>query len=225
MNTTCMNGLRYYVGENRILLPTVSSVLKATQPRSSINALSSWRHKIGEANANSITLRSRNRGNTLHLLVKQHLQGVSVKPNNSFIEPFWYSIQPVLNKISDVKLIEAVVPNYKEVYAGKVDSVACYQNIPHVIEWTTSEEVKVKEEKLYDKPLQLVAYAGAINRCWNDSLFGSKINHALIVVALPGKEAEVFEFDRAKLIKYWKKWNQRLQSFYHSNAAKRPILA
>ncbi|MEH1787380.1 MAG: hypothetical protein V7L23_17815 [Nostoc sp.] len=88
------------------------------------------------------------------------------------------------------------MPNYQELYAGKVDLVARYQGVPHLIEWTTAEEPKLRIDKLYDKPLQLAAYGGAINRYYSDHLFNCKINHALIVVALPGEEAEIFEFDR-----------------------------
>ncbi|MEH1778366.1 MAG: hypothetical protein V7L26_04310 [Nostoc sp.] len=34
------------------------------------------------------------------------------------------------------------MPNYQELYAGKVDLVARYQGVPHLIEWTTAEEPK-----------------------------------------------------------------------------------
>ncbi|WP_277128345.1 hypothetical protein [Chlorogloeopsis fritschii] len=124
------------------------------------------------------------------------------------------SIVEVLKQLSDVQLIEETVPNYIERYVGKVDLVTRYKGIPHIIEWTTSEEPKLRVEKLYDKPLQLAAYSGATNRYYGYHLFGRKINHATIVVALPGEEAEIFEFDRVKLIHHWKKWDSRLKRFY-----------
>ena len=67
--------------------------------------------------------------------------------------------------------------------------------------------------QLYDKPLQLTAYCGAINRHYDTNLFGDKINHALIVVALPDQEAEVFQFDRTKLVYHWNQWLNRLKNF------------
>jgi hypothetical protein len=119
----------------------------------------------------------------------------------------------VLEKLSDIQLVETVVPNYVEGYAGKVDLVARYEGVPCTIELTTAEEPKLRVANLYDKPLQLVAYGGAINRCYGESLFGDKIVNALIVVGLPGEDAEIFVLKREQLLDYWQKWLKRLKFF------------
>ncbi|MDJ0737153.1 MAG: exonuclease [Nostocaceae cyanobacterium] len=217
MKTTYINGHCYYIDNNGVLLPAVTTVLKATQPQKSVAVLSNWRNTKGNAQANKIISNSIRRGKALHKLIKKYLQGDLPKPDNNWLEPYWYSIQPVLNQLSDIKLIEQLVPNDIEAYAGKVDLVARYKGIPHIIEWTTAEKPKLEESKLYDKPLQLVAYSGAVNR--GKIAFGRKISRALIVVALPGEKAEIFEFDRPKLINYWKQWLSRLKCFYGSIAA------
>lgn len=212
MKGTWINGQFYYKDENGILLPAVTTILKATQPIESVAALSNWRNKIGEAQANRIALTSRRRGELLHQWVKEYLQGLSPIAS-SLIQPYCYSVQSVLEKLSDVQLVETVVPNYVEGYAGKVDLVARYEGVPCTIEWTTAEEPKLRVEKLYDKPLQAVAYGGAINRYYGESLFGTKIVNALIVVALPGEDAEIFLLKREQLLDYWQKWLKRLKSF------------
>ncbi|MEG4484608.1 hypothetical protein [Microcoleus sp. D2_18a_B4] len=211
MKRTSANGRFDYQDENGILLPAVTTILKATQPLESVAALSNWRKKVGNTEANRIAVTSRRRGELLHQWVKDYLQGLS--PASSLIQPYCYSVQPVLEKLSDVQLVETVVPNYVEGYAGKVDLVARYQGVPCTIEWTTAEEPKLRVEKLYDKPLQLVAYGGAINRCYGESLFGNKIVNALIVVALPYEDAEIFVLEREQLLEYWQKWLQRLKFF------------
>ncbi len=190
MKTTYINGHCYYIDKNGVLFPAVTTIL------------SNRRKSKGTTEVNKIIFNK---------LIKQYLQGDLPKPDNNWLEPYLYSIQPVLERLSDVKLIEQLVLNDVEGYAGKVDLVAGYKGIPHIIEWTTAEQPKLEESRLYDKPLQLVAYGGAINR--GESLFGRKISHALIVVALPGEEAEIFEFDRIKLIHYWKQWLSRLTCF------------
>ncbi|MCC3434399.1 MAG: exonuclease [Oscillatoriales cyanobacterium] len=212
MKKTRANGRFYYKDENCILLPAVTTILKATQPIESVAALSNWRNKVGNAEANRIALTSRRRGELLHQWVKDYLQGLSPTAS-SLIQPYCYSVQSVLEKLSDVQLVETVVPNYVEEYAGKVDLVAGYEGVPCTIEWTTAEEPKLRVEKLYDKPLQLVAYGGAINRCYGESLFGDKIVNALIVVALPGEDAEIFVLEREQLLEYWQKWLKRLKFF------------
>lgn len=212
MKKTRANGRFYYKDENCILLPAVTTILKATQPIESVAALSNWRNKVGNAEANRIALTSRRRGELLHQWVKDYLQGLSPTASR-LIQPYCYSVQSVLEKLSDVQLVETVVPNYVEEYAGKVDLVARYEGVPCTIEWTTAEEPKLRVEKLYDKPLQLVAYGGAINRCYGESLFGDKIVNALIVVALPGEDAEIFVLEREQLLEYWQKWLKRLKFF------------
>lgn len=219
MKSTYINSQCYYRGNNGVLLPAVTTVLKATQTQESRNGLYYWRKKVGDAEANRITNTSRSRGNALHKMIQHHFQTNSLQPINNFIQPYWDSIQLLLKDISDVQLVEQVVPNYVETYAGKVDFVARYQGIPHVIEWTTAEEPKEKLGKLYDKPLQLTAYTGAINRQYQTNLFGDKIRSALIVVALPDQEAEVFQFDRTKLVYHWNQWLNRLQNFQSVAAA------
>ncbi|WP_414570172.1 exonuclease [Nostoc sp. CCY 9925] len=219
MKSTYINGRCYYQGNGGVLLPAVTTVLKATQPPESLAALSYWRNKVGNTEANRIAANSRRRGNALHQLIKEYLEGYSPKPDNSLIQPYWDSVQSVLNQLSDVQLVEQVVPNYQELYAGKVDLVARYQGVPHLIEWTTAEQPKLRFDKLYDKPLQVAAYTGGINRYYSDRLFNSKIQHALIVVALPHEQAEIFEFDRTRLIHYWNQWLCRLKFFYSVAAA------
>jgi len=209
---TSANGRFDYQDENGILLPAVTTILKATQPIESVAALSNWRKKLGNTEANRIAVTSRRRGELLHQWVKDYLQGLSPTAS-SLIQPYGYSVQPVLEKLSDVQLVETVVPNYVEGYAGKVDLVARYQGVPCTIEWTTAEEPKLRVEKLYDKPLQLVAYGGAINRCYGETLFGNKIVNALIVVALPDEDAEIFVLGREQLLEYWQKWLKRLKFF------------
>lgn len=212
MKSAYINGRFYYQDENGILLPAVTTIIKATQPIDSVAALSNWRNKIGEAQANRIALTSRRRGELLHQWVKEYFQGLSPIAS-SLIQPYCYSVQSVLEKLSDVQLVETVVPNYVEQYAGKVDLVARYEDVPCTIEWTTAEEPKLRVEKLYDKPLQAVAYGGAINRYYGESLFGTKIVNALIVVALPGEDAEIFLLKREQLLDYWQKWLKRLKFF------------
>jgi len=138
MRATYINGRFYYEDKDGILLPAVSTILKATQPQESIAALFNWRKKLGDNEANRIAANSRRRGKALHQLVKEYLQGLSPKVENSFIQPYWYSIQSVLEKLSDIQLVEKVVPNWVEHYAGKVDLLARYKGVPHTIELTTA---------------------------------------------------------------------------------------
>jgi len=80
-----------------------------------------------------------------------------------------------LQDIDAVRLIESPVFHYDLSYAGRVDCVASYKDIPRVM---TADKPKGLVERLYEYPLQLAAYLGAVNKYYQD--YG-KIDHALVV--------------------------------------------
>jgi hypothetical protein len=41
-----------------------------------------------------------------------------------------------------------------------------------------------------------------------------KLNHALLVVAIPDTEAEVFWFEPEVMKDYWKQWEQRVAKYW-----------
>lgn len=213
MRTTYINGCSYYTDKNTYF-PAISSVLRATQAPESLAALANWRKSKGDSAADRIAHNSRQRGIALHEVIKRCLHEQTNCICDATTKPYWESIQPILMRLSEVKLIEEVTFNHQERYAGRVDLVACYEDIPCVIEWTTAEEPKSFESKLYDKPLQAVAELGAVNRSFGDSFYGERIENVLIVVALPDKTAQIFLFERDRLLDFWVQWKKRLDLFY-----------
>ncbi len=213
LKPTWINGKFYYQQGSSIFHP-VDTILKATQTEESIATLDNWKKQKG-AEADRIAQKSRFVGTTLHQMIQDYLLDKSPVHCSTLIEPYWQSVRPILDQITDVRLLETAVP-YKGQYpyAGKLDFVGKYKGNDCVIEWTTAEEPKGRAEKLYDKPQQLTAFCGAVNQYYN-----IKINYALIIVALPGEEAEIFEFDRVRLIHYWNQWLSRLKFFYSAVAA------
>lgn len=101
-------------------------------------------------------------------------------------------MKTVLSEIGDVMVTEGVVQHEELGYSGTVDCVAYYRLINSykvgeadsydclcrgelcVIEWKTSTKPRPQIKDLYDYPLQIVAYAGAIN---NDVRYSFKVNY------------------------------------------------
>jgi genome maintenance exonuclease 1 len=117
-----------------------------------------------------------------------------------------------LAAIQDVRLVEGTVFHYDLGYAGKVDCVASYQGVPCVFDWKTSDRPKGSIERLYDGPLQLAAYCGAINHSYVEHQI--KLKHALLSIAIPGEPAETFWFEPDLLRYYWTQWQERVSQFY-----------
>lgn len=205
--TTWENGNGYLIDSRNNRLPGITSILKATQSPKEKASLNAWRGKVGNAEANRIIRESRDRGNIIHNLAKNYLEGQPITCPPA-VGPYWDTLLPVLENLNQIRLLEGHVFHYYEGYAGRVDCVANYQHIPCVIEFQSATHIK----PLYDKPLQLAAYCGALNR-----QYPLKLNNALLIVATP-KETIVNWFPPKELIKYWHQWQQRVAQFWQAKA-------
>ena len=89
-------------------------------------------------------------------------------------------------------------------YSGTFDGLAIYKGVPCVIEWKTSQKPRPTFESCYDAPLQVVAYAGAIN---SYPIMRIPVTNCMIVVAYHnGSKADVHWMDLDTCEKYWKSW-------------------
>ena len=79
-------------------------------------------------------------------------------------------------------------------------------------EWKTADKPKGSVERLYEYPLQLTAYLGAVNQYYQD--YGIKLDHALLVVAIPEMPAEVFWFEPVAMTDYWQQWVGRVAKYW-----------
>lgn len=204
-------GKQYYLDTNGNKLPSVSTILNATKPQEDRERLYNWRQRVGATEANQISGKASRRGTGTHKQIQRYLEGKNlVCPDD--ILPYWQSIEPVLQEVSDVKLVEGTVFNYDLKYAGIVDCVASFRDIPCICEWKTADKPKGSIERLYDYPLQIAAYFNAVNSYYQE--YGIKLNHALLVVAIPDLPAEVFWFEPEAMANYSQQWQERVAKFW-----------
>lgn len=205
------NGKQYYVDTQGTKLPSVSTILNATKPKEDRERLFNWRQRVGVAEANQISGAASRRGTGTHKQIQRYLEGKDSSCPDAIL-PYWRSIEPVLQDISNVRLVEGTVFNYELGYAGIVDCVASFRGVPCVCEWKTADKPKGSVERLYDYPLQVAAYSNAVNCYYRAN--GINLEHALIVVAIPGIPAEVFWFELETMQTYWQQWEQRVAAFW-----------
>lgn len=205
------NGNQYYVNDLGDRLPSVTTILNATKPQEDRDRLANWRQRVGTDEANRISGTASRRGTQTHKQIQRYLQGLD-SPCPEASRPYWQSIAPVLQDIDTVRLIESPVFHYNLSYAGVVDCVASYKGTPCVCEWKTADKPKGSVERLYEYPLQLTAYLGAVNQYYQD--YGVKLDRALLVVAVPDLPAEVFLFEPAAMQDYWQQWEKRVAEYW-----------
>lgn len=205
------NGSQYYVDTKGDRLPSVTTILNATKPQEDRDRLANWRQRVGAEAATQISGTASRRGTQTHKQIQRYLLGEKVTCSDTS-RPYWESIEPILQDIDFVRLVEGSVFHYDLSYAGKVDCVASYRGIPCLCEWKTADKPKGSVERLYEYPLQLTAYLGAVNQYYQDC--GIKLDYALIVVAIPEMPAEVFWFEPGAMTDYWRQWEQRVAQYW-----------
>ena len=211
------NGKQYYLDGQGTKLPSVTTILNATKSQEDKDRLLNWRQRVGVAEANQISGAASRRGTGTHKQIQRYLEG-KASPCPDAIQPYWQSIEPVLQDIGNVRLVEGTVFNYELGYAGIVDCVASFRGIPCICEWKTADKPKGSVERLYDYPLQIAAYSSAVNHYYQ--AYDIKLEHALIVVAIPGMPAEMFWFEPEVMQTYWQQWEERVAAFWQINRAR-----
>lgn len=203
-------GKQYYVTDRGDRFPSVTTILNATKPWEHRQALFEWRQRIGTAEADQITRRASRRGTGTHRHIQRYLQGETVVCPEA-IRPYWASVEPVLQSLKDIRLVEGNVFHDQLSYAGVVDCVASFEGTPCICEWKTSDKPKQTIDRLYDYPLQVVAYCGAVNQLYQE--YELNLRHALLVVAIPEMPAEIFWFEPEVMASYWEQWEERVNLF------------
>jgi len=205
------NGKQYYVDAHGKRLPSVTTILNATKPQEDRERLFNWRQRVGVAEANQISGAASRRGTGTHKQIQRYLEGKDF-PCPEGILPYWQSIEPVLQDVGKVRLVEGTVFNYDLGYAGIVDCVASFKGVPCICEWKTADKPKGSVERLYDYPLQIAAYSSAVNQYYQ--AYDLKLEHALLVVAIPERPAEVFWFEPEVMQTYRQQWETRVVAFW-----------
>lgn len=209
-------------------IPSVTKVLQATMPAASRFLLERWKEsmikKLGLAGFAKYQSETFARGTALHsILAKYLIDKIEPSPDHTsedvklIVENLWKSINHLVrDKMTNVRLVEHIVTHPELNYRGIVDCVAFYNDELVVIDFKTAEKPKHTKESLYDNPLQITAYCGAINRDPNIPInaIDRNICSGLIITAYTdGSAATLHQFSRDEINSLWKQWIDRLDQY------------
>ena len=197
-------------------LPSVSKILRSTAPKSKLFAISHWTKKQKELHGEEIFRQKMNeikkKGLDFHRFI--HRCMVDRKLNNEVPEKlcgYIASTRKVFDQLGDAIASEKSIHHAYLGYQGKLDALACYHGNPCVIEWKTSQRQKSSLADCDENPMQLVAYAGAIN---SDPTSNIQVRHGLLVIAYEdGSPADVHLMDLKQCKHFWQDWLVRLYKF------------
>ncbi|KAK5853812.1 hypothetical protein PBY51_014936 [Eleginops maclovinus] len=211
-------------GQGRSSVPSVTRILQQTLSPEQIFYLERWKRKmIAQLGEEGFKVYSQNlfrQGKLFHSAVEDILisDATSIGEKSSekaVFQPevlgYMESISHVLADVSAVRATESTVQHAELNYLGIVDCVARYRGVLCLIDWKTSEKPKPFLSNTFDNPIQVAAYAGALN---SDGNYKYQVENGLIVVAYKdGSPAHAHQLSSELMLQYWKMWLIRLENF------------
>ena len=211
-----VNGSRMYA-VNKEKLPSVTSILQATQSEEKKASLANWKARVGTVEANRIKNDASSRGTSMHVFLEKYLLGQlnlelleeqdnkSKKMADEIIE------QGIKNKLSEIWGTEATL-YYPGKYAGTCDACGVYEGQETIIDFKQSNKPK-KEEWIEDYYLQLGAYSLAHNIVYN-----SRITQGIVLLCTVDNLFQDFRIQGTKLEEYQNKFLEKVEQYYHQRS-------
>ena len=206
------NGKRYYDINNE-KLPSVTSILAATEPPEKKASLERWRKKLGVDVANKITTEAAARGSKMHAFLEKFILGklnldlLGEKTRESMMADQIIE-NGLRDKLNSIWGCEAAL-YYPNKFAGAADLIAeDYEGSSAIIDFKQSNSLK-KDQWIDSYYLQCAAYSLAHNK-----VYGTDINKAVILICTKDDLFQRFIVDGDRFKNYQDQFLKRVDKFY-----------
>ena len=206
----------YNVGEKKI--PSVTTILSATQSEEKKASLDRWRERVGYQEAQRITQQAATRGTEMHYVLENYIDGkgyLNLSPEGAQARLMAHEIVQNLEKLKVVWGNEVSLA-YDDRWAGATDVVGLYDDQPTIIDFKQSNKPK-REEYVEDYYYQIAAYSLAHKKQYGP------ITQGLICVCTKDKLYQEFKMDESKLSEYEDKWLERVHKYHESKATSESV--
>ena len=206
-----INNQRHY-DVNAQKLPSVTTILAATQPPEKKASLDAWRARVGEAQAKEITESAANRGTAMHTIIEKFLFGQGYLDLTDVGQNAQTMAEQIIEKGLKNRLAEfwglEVTLYYPGLYAGATDVVGIYDGAESIVDFKQSNKPK-RREWIEDYKLQLAAYALAHNE-----VYGTNIQKGVNLICTKDNYFQEFVFEGEEFRKAKFEWLKRVDEFY-----------
>ena len=208
-----IDGAERFYSFGALKVPSVTTILKKTQPKEKQDSLKKWRERVGEAEAEKIRDNAAAVGTALHKCLEKYiLEEGNLK---------YFDDTPVgrqAREMANIIIVRSFF-NIDEVwgcevhlagenYAGTTDAVGIFDGEPAIIDFKQTNKPK-KEEWIEDYYLQLSAYAMAHNY-----MFSTNISQGYILMCSRDGYFQQFHLTPEMFPTYCDKWKKRLEIYY-----------
>ena len=215
-----IEGQRHYVIDHSHItekLPSVTTILSATQSEEKRESLRAWRERIGEAEATRIVDQSGARGTAMHKILEKYIleEGyldeteVGKQAHNMAIQV----IQNGLSNVTEYYGTECTL-YYPGIFAGQTDLVAIHKGQDAIIDFKQTNKPK-KREWIDDYFLQLGAYAMAHN-----FIYKTQITKGVVMMCSKDNFYQEFVVEGEEFKQYKHKFLGRVDEYFKSRHEK-----
>ena len=211
-----VDGSRHYsINEER--LPSVTTILKATESEEKKAKLEAWKQRVGHKQAEIISREATFRGSSMHDYLEKFLLGklnLELLGDNTREKMMADQIieNGLRNRLDEIWGCEATL-YYPGKYAGAADCIGLYEKKETIIDFKQSNKPK-KDEWIDDYYLQCAAYAMAHN-----TVYGSNITQAAILLCTKDNIFQRFILDGDRFKDYQKQFMEKVDQFYSQRLA------
>ena len=200
----------YAVGDSK--LPSVTTILQATQPEEKRLALEAWKMRVGATAADKVKNDAATRGTAMHTHLEKFLLGEGYLDLTTEGQASRTMADEIINKGLKNRLAEfwglEVTLYYPDLYAGATDVVGIYDGGESIVDFKQSNKPK-RREWIEDYKLQLAAYALAHNE-----VYGTNIQKGVNLICTKDNLYQEFIFDGEEFKQAKYDWLRRVDQYY-----------
>ena len=205
-----INGGRHYdIGQEK--LPSVTTILQATQSIEKKAILAKWKQKVGEKKADEIRDTAAARGTVMHRIIEGYITGDGHADLSPMGQVSGIMAQTIFKEGLKGRMDEVwgseITLYYPGLYAGATDLVGVYEGREAIIDFKQSNKPK-RREWIEDYFTQMAAYAMAHNYVYN-----TKIQSGVILMCTPNNYFQKFVVKDKEFQQYMWKWVSRVDQF------------
>ena len=212
-----IEGKRHYNIDDKEKLPSVTTILSATQSAEKREALAKWRESKGEAEATRIVDQAGARGTAMHKILEMYIlkQGyldeteVGKQAHNMALRV----IEQGLCNVPEYYGTECTL-YYPGLYAGQTDLVGIHKGQDAIIDFKQTNKPK-KREWIEDYCLQLAAYAMAHN-----FIYKTQITKGVVMMCSKDNYYQEFVIEGNEFQEYKHNFLRRVDEYYKSRPKK-----
>jgi len=204
------NKRHYDVGEEK--LPSVTTILQATQTEEKKQSLERWKQRVGDQAAENIKNTAANRGSIMHHILESYLLDQRHADLSDLGQQAGVMAQTIydegLRGCMDEIWGTEITLYYPGLYAGACDLAGVYEGKQAILDFKQSNTRK-KREWITDYFLQLAAYATAHNQ-----IYGTAINSGVVLMCTKDNVFQKFTVSGTEFQKYMWDWLRRVDQYY-----------